>query len=55
MVSMNEPEAARNFWAVMERVEAGEEFEILRDGKPIAELRPPSRPREGTTVAPRER
>jgi antitoxin (DNA-binding transcriptional repressor) of toxin-antitoxin stability system len=29
----------------MNRVIAGEEIEIVRNGAPIAELRPPSRPR----------
>jgi antitoxin (DNA-binding transcriptional repressor) of toxin-antitoxin stability system len=42
---MSATEVARRFSAVMNRVDAGEEIEIVRNGRPIAELRPPSRPR----------
>lgn len=42
---MSATEVARNFSAVMNRVNAGEEIEIVRNGTPIGELRPPSRPR----------
>ena len=45
MVQMSATEVARNFSAVVNRVDAGEEIEITRNGKPIAELKPPSRPR----------
>lgn len=45
MVRMSATEVARNFSAVVNRVDAGEEIEIVRNGKPIAEMRPPSRPR----------
>jgi prevent-host-death family protein len=42
---MNATEVARNFSAVINRVGAGEEIEIVRNGAPVAELRGPSRPR----------
>jgi prevent-host-death family protein len=45
MVQLSATEVARNFSAVMNRVSAGEEIEIVRNGSPIGELRPPSRPR----------
>jgi prevent-host-death family protein len=45
MVRMSATEVARNFSAVVNRVGAGEEIEIVRNGTPVAELRPPSRPR----------
>lgn len=45
MVRLSATEVARNFSAVMNRVGAGEEIEIVRNGAPIAELRRPSRPR----------
>jgi antitoxin (DNA-binding transcriptional repressor) of toxin-antitoxin stability system len=45
MVQLSATEVARNFSAVMNRVSAGEEIEILRNGAPIGELHPPSRPR----------
>ncbi len=44
MVRMNATEVARNFSAVINRVGAGEEIEIVRNGAPVAELRGPSRP-----------
>jgi prevent-host-death family protein len=34
-------EAARNFSEVLNRVAAGEEFEIVRNGAPVAILAPP--------------
>jgi prevent-host-death family protein len=43
MVRMSATEVARNFSAVVNRVGAGEEIEIVRNGMPVAELRPPSR------------
>jgi prevent-host-death family protein len=45
MVRMSATEVARNFSAVVNRVGAGEEVEIVRNGTPVAELRPPSRPK----------
>lgn len=42
---MSTTEVARNFSSVINRVGAGEEIEIFRNGAPVAELRPPSRPR----------
>jgi antitoxin (DNA-binding transcriptional repressor) of toxin-antitoxin stability system len=42
---MTATEVARNFSAVINRVGAGEEIEIVRNGAPVAELRRPSRPR----------
>jgi antitoxin (DNA-binding transcriptional repressor) of toxin-antitoxin stability system len=45
MVRMSTTEVARNFSTVINRVGAGEAIEIFRNGAPVAELRPPSRPR----------
>jgi prevent-host-death family protein len=45
MIRMSATEVARNFSAVVNRVGAGEEIEIVRNGTPVAELRPPSTPR----------
>jgi antitoxin (DNA-binding transcriptional repressor) of toxin-antitoxin stability system len=45
MVRMTATEVSRNFSSVINRVDAGEEIEIVRNGHPIAELRRPSRPR----------
>lgn len=39
MVKMSATEVARNFSAVINRVGAGEEIEIVRNGAPVAELR----------------
>jgi antitoxin (DNA-binding transcriptional repressor) of toxin-antitoxin stability system len=44
MVRMSATEVARNFSAVVNRVIAGEEIEVIRNGTPVAELRPPSKP-----------
>jgi antitoxin (DNA-binding transcriptional repressor) of toxin-antitoxin stability system len=44
MVRMSATDVARNFSAVINRVGAGEEIEIIRNGAPVAELRRPSRP-----------
>jgi prevent-host-death family protein len=41
---MSATEVARNFSDVVNRVIAGEEIEVIRNGTPVAELRPP-RPR----------
>jgi antitoxin (DNA-binding transcriptional repressor) of toxin-antitoxin stability system len=45
MVRMSATEVARNFSAVVNRVIAGEEIEVIRDGIPVIEMRRPSRPR----------
>jgi prevent-host-death family protein len=45
MVRMSATEVARNFSAVINRVDAGEEIEIVRNGSPVAELRRAARPR----------
>ena len=45
MVRMTATEVSRDFSSVLNRVDAGEEIEIVRNGSPIAELRPPSKPR----------
>ncbi len=42
---MSTTEVARNFSAVLNRVGAGEEIEIVRNGAPVAELRRPPRAR----------
>jgi len=42
---MSATEVARNFSSVINRVGAGEEVEIVRNGAPVAQLRPPSQPR----------
>jgi antitoxin (DNA-binding transcriptional repressor) of toxin-antitoxin stability system len=44
MTRMTATEVARNFSAVINRVGAGEEIEIVRNGAPVAELRRPLRP-----------
>jgi len=51
---MSATEVARNFSAVVNRVGAGEEIEIVRNGVPVAELRAPSRPRGISGTALRE-
>jgi prevent-host-death family protein len=45
MVRMTATEVSRNFSSVINRVDAGEAIEIVRNGRPIAELRAPSKPR----------
>jgi prevent-host-death family protein len=40
MVRLTATEVARSFSRVINRVSAGEEIEIVRNGAPIAELRP---------------
>jgi prevent-host-death family protein len=42
MVRLTATEVARSFSRVINRVGAGEEIEIVRNGAPIAELRPAS-------------
>jgi prevent-host-death family protein len=39
---MTASEAARHFRAVLGRVAAGEEVEIVRDGSPVAVIAPPA-------------
>jgi antitoxin (DNA-binding transcriptional repressor) of toxin-antitoxin stability system len=41
---MTAAEAARHFRAVLSRVAAGEEIQVVRDGAPIAVISPPPRP-----------
>jgi antitoxin (DNA-binding transcriptional repressor) of toxin-antitoxin stability system len=43
MVQMSATEVARNFSAVVNRVIAGEEIEVIRNGTSVVELVPPSR------------
>lgn len=45
MVRMTATEVSRNFSSVINRVDAGEAIEIVRNGRPVAELRAPSKPR----------
>jgi len=45
MIRMSATEVARNFSAVVNRVNAGEEIEVMRNGTPVVELHPPSKPR----------
>jgi antitoxin (DNA-binding transcriptional repressor) of toxin-antitoxin stability system len=45
---MNATEAARHFRAVLGRVAAGEEVEIVRDGATVAVIAPPARARRTT-------
>ncbi len=40
MVRLTVTEVARSFSRIINRVDAGEEIEIVRNGMPIAELRP---------------
>jgi antitoxin (DNA-binding transcriptional repressor) of toxin-antitoxin stability system len=54
VVRLSATEVSRNFSSVIDRVNAGEEIEIVRNGTPIAELRRPSRPQGISTVALRE-
>lgn len=53
MVRLTATDVARSFSTVMNRVDAGEEIEIVRNGVPIAELRPA--PRRRTISADRWR
>jgi antitoxin (DNA-binding transcriptional repressor) of toxin-antitoxin stability system len=45
---MSATEVARNFSAVVDRVLAGEEIEVIRNGTPVVEMRRPSRRRRIT-------
>jgi prevent-host-death family protein len=42
VLRMTATEAARHFRAVLGRVAAGEEVEIVRDGAPVAVIAPPA-------------
>ncbi|MDO8212303.1 type II toxin-antitoxin system Phd/YefM family antitoxin [Conexibacter sp. CPCC 206217] len=53
MVRLTATDVSRSFSAVMNRVDAGEEIEIVRNGVPVAELRPA--PRRQTLSAERWR
>jgi antitoxin (DNA-binding transcriptional repressor) of toxin-antitoxin stability system len=44
MVRMTATEVSRHFSSVINRVDSGEEIEIVRNGRAIAELRRPSQP-----------
>lgn len=44
MARMSATEVARRFSEVINRVDSGEEIEIVRNGKAVAELRRPSQP-----------
>lgn len=44
MISLTATEVARRFSQVISRVGAGEEVEVVRNGVPIAQLRPPRGP-----------
>lgn len=54
MVRLTATDVARGFSTVMNRVDAGEEIEIVRNGVPIAELRPAPRRRTISADAWRE-
>ncbi len=45
MSRMTATEVSRNFSAALNRVDSGEQIEIVRNGRTVAELRPPSKPR----------
>lgn len=53
MVRLTATDVARSFSSVINRVDAGEQIEIVRNGVPIAELRPA--PRRRTISAERWR
>lgn len=45
MISLTATEVARKFSQVISRVGAGEEVEVVRNGVPVAQLRPAQGPR----------
>jgi antitoxin (DNA-binding transcriptional repressor) of toxin-antitoxin stability system len=45
MAQMTATEVSCNFSAALNRVDSGEQIEIVRNGKVVAQLGPPSRPR----------
>jgi antitoxin (DNA-binding transcriptional repressor) of toxin-antitoxin stability system len=54
MVRMTATEVSRHFSDVINRVDSGEEIEIVRNGKAVAELRRASRPTGISGAALRE-
>jgi antitoxin (DNA-binding transcriptional repressor) of toxin-antitoxin stability system len=54
MVRMTATEVSRRFSSVINRVDSGEEIEIVRNGKAVAELRRPSQPTGISGAALRE-
>lgn len=42
MVRLSATEVARSFSAIVNRIGAGEEIEVVRNGVPVVEMRPPS-------------
>lgn len=42
MTRLSATEVAREFSAVVNRIGAGEEIEVVRNGVPVVEMRPPS-------------
>ena len=42
MVRLSATEVAREFSAVVNRIDAGEEIEVVRNGVPVVEMRPAS-------------
>lgn len=51
---MTATEVSRHFSDAINRVDSGEEIEIVRNGRAIAELRPPSQPNGISGAALRE-
>jgi len=45
MTRLSATEVAREFSAVVNRISSGEEIEVVRNGVPVAEMRPPVTPR----------
>lgn len=43
MTRLSATEVAREFSAVVNRIGAGEEIEVVRNGVPVVQMRPPSR------------
>jgi antitoxin (DNA-binding transcriptional repressor) of toxin-antitoxin stability system len=43
MTRLSATEVAREFSTVVNRIGAGEEIEVVRNGVPVAQMRPPSR------------
>jgi antitoxin (DNA-binding transcriptional repressor) of toxin-antitoxin stability system len=42
MTRLSATEVAREFSAVVNRIDAGEEIEVVRNGVPVVQMRPPS-------------
>lgn len=49
MTRLSATEVAREFSAVVNRIGAGEEIEVVRNGVPVVEMRPP---RAGRLISP---